>query len=127
MSAQNTSVTGQSTKSIYAYALPRDWDGAPGGLVLKGSDFVLVSTAAQYAQVLELQGQPILITRKFSVTDSRGSMRLLLGGLIEPWRWRRALLNENISRLAVLPGDGAWVFRVAAILARTRLISIRAN
>ena len=120
MSAQETSVQGKLARPVGAYALPRNWDGE-GSISIKNVDFVLVSTPAQYAHVLELQGQPILITRKFSVTDSRGSMRLLLGRLIEPWRWRRALLNENITRLVVLRGEGAWVFRVAAILARTRL------
>ena len=120
MSAHGISAKGKVAHPINAYALPRNWD-SDETLAVNDVDFVLVSTPAQYAHVLELQGQPILITRKFSVTDSRGSMRLLLGRLIEPWRWRRALLNENITSLTVLRGEGAWVFRVAAVLARTRL------
>jgi hypothetical protein len=124
MTTQSSSIT-SATRQITAYALPRNWQSAKADVVLKTADFVLVSTTLQYKHVIEVMGQPILITRKFSVTDSRGSMRLLLGGLIEPWRWRRALLNENITSLRILRGEGSWVFRIAAILSRTRYTNLR--
>ncbi|TFC05566.1 hypothetical protein E3O42_03170 [Cryobacterium adonitolivorans] len=109
--------------TVLACAVPRTWASEPGSTAAIGSevssfDFVLVFNANQYRQVLEAAGQPILITRDFSVTDRRGKLRLRLGRLIEPWRLRRTLLNEGVSRLTILPGPGALAYRVAAIMGR---------
>lgn len=98
---------------------------------LAACDFVLVSDEAQYDAAVAAGGQPILVTRSFSVTDRRGRARLLLGGLIEPWRWRRVMLNEGIGDLTVVRGAGvpatrdALGFRVAAALAHARTASAR--
>jgi hypothetical protein len=110
---------------IAACALPKDWRQAVNPLRHDLFDYVLAATPAQYESVLEHGGQPILITRRFSVTDSRGSLRLLLGGLIEPWRWRRVLLNEGIGMLHVYQGDRSWVYKIAALLSRTSVTTSR--
>ncbi|HEY0248649.1 MAG TPA: hypothetical protein VGC45_10345 [Gryllotalpicola sp.] len=110
------------TREVRALAIPGGVDvaGMPRERLVAG-DFVLVSDADQYAAAVAAGAQPILVTLSFSVTDSRGRMRLLLGDLLAPWRWRRVLLNEGITRLTVVPGRGGLRFRVAAALARTRV------
>jgi hypothetical protein len=122
-------MSGAATGQVRALALPQaaEAERIPAPL-LAASEFVLVSNATQYATVTESGGQPILVTRSFSVTDSRGRARLLLGALIGPWRWRRVLLNEGIGALAIVGGGGAAAFRgalgfrVAAALAGTRVV-----
>lgn len=109
--------------TVLACAVPRTWSSvrATGSaLVVEPSafDFVLVFNADQYRDVLAASGQPILITRDFSVTDRRGKLRLRLGRFIEPWRLRRTLLNEGVTRLTIVPGPGAVAYRIAALLGR---------
>lgn len=113
----------RTATTVLACAVPRTWASAHGsadaiGSALSTFDFVLVFNADQYLQVLAADGQPILITRDFSVTDRRGKLRLRLGRLIEPWRLRRTLLNEGVTRLTILPGPGALAYRIAAIMGR---------
>ncbi|GAA4166167.1 hypothetical protein GCM10022286_30390 [Gryllotalpicola daejeonensis] len=119
-------------RQVRALALPRagDVDRIPREL-LAAADFVLVSHQDQYRQAVKAGAQPILVTRSFSVTDSRGRARLLLGALIGPWRWRRVLLNEGIGSLAIA-GDGglpsvrgALGFRIAALLAGIAVVRPR--
>ena len=114
--------TTRTSSSVLACAVPRTWSLAtssgPTLRDLSAFDFVLVFNADQYQDVLRESGQPILITRDFSVTDRRGKLRLRLGRLIEPWRLRRTLLNEGVTRLTIVPGPGALAYRVAAVLGR---------
>ena len=109
--------------TVLACAVPRTWSSVrstDGAIVVDPSayDFVLVFNADQYRDVLADSGQPILITRDFSVTDRRGKLRLRLGRIIEPWRLRRTLLNEGVTRLTIVPGPGALAHRIAAVLGR---------
>jgi len=127
-------VAGIAQRPARALALPRAAavDRIPRSL-LAAADFVLVSTEDQYGHVVAAGAQPILVTRSFSVTDSRGRARLLLGALLGPWRWRRVLLNEGIGSLAIAGGGGieaargAIGFRLAALLAGTRVVRPRAE
>jgi hypothetical protein len=106
--------------NVTACALPVDGTSLPT-IPYARFDFVLVPSREIYETVSGLGGQPILTPLRFSVTDTRGRLRLLLGGLLEPWRWRRVLLNEGITSLVVYKGRRSWVFTVAARLARTRV------
>jgi hypothetical protein len=119
MTANNPVKVQPVGRVISACALPRNWRLANSPINGTLFDFVLVSSEVQYAEVLSGGGQPILITRQFSVTDRRGRVRLLLGGLIEPWRWRRVLLNEGINALHIFSGERSWIFTAAARLAQT--------
>lgn len=116
----------RTQSTVLACAVPRTWssvraaDGAVG-VDPAAYDFVLVFNADQYRMVLAASGQPILITRDFSVTDRRGKLRLRLGRIIEPWRLRRTLLNEGVTRLTIVPGPGALAYRIAAVLGRVPL------
>jgi hypothetical protein len=108
---------------VEACAVPRSWPfgddlDIPKVRDLASFDFVLVFDARQYQLVLQAEGQPILITRDFSVTDRRGKMRLRLGRLLEPWRLRRTLLNEGVTKLTIISGPGAIAYRLAALMGR---------
>ena len=83
-------------------------------------EFVLVANPALYTPLVDAGAQPILLSRGFSETDARGRNRLKLGPVIEPWRWRRVLMNENVDRLTIRWGTGALAMIVGAILAGTR-------
>lgn len=116
-----------TTSAVLACAVPRTWSSTPataGATVVDPSayDFVLVFNEEQYRDVLAGSGQPILITRDFSVTDRRGKLRLRLGRIIEPWRLRRTLLNEGVTRLTIVPGPGALAHRIAAVLGRVPVV-----
>lgn len=112
-----------------ARALPPGWTTArvahegPSSAV-QGFDVVLVSSREQYQAVAELGGDPILITRDFSATDRRGKLRLRLGVLLVPWRWRRTLLNEGVGELVVSNGLGSTAFHLAARLGRVHVTTV---
>ena len=112
-----------STQTVTALALPKDWQvkASEAGDGFSKFDFVLVQSEVQYRAVVGETGQPILITRDFSVTDRRGKLRLRLGKLIEPWRWRRTLLNEGISTVYLADKRGLAPVRIAARLAKVRV------
>jgi hypothetical protein len=116
-----------SRRDVLARALPSEWNVDRGRAEeerLRVSRFgiVLVRTPEQYEEVIALGGQPVIIHRQFSVTDSRGSLRLRLGSLLEPWRWRRTLLNEGVSQLVVSRGGRRSVFVAAARLASVKVL-----
>jgi hypothetical protein len=117
-----------SRRDVLARALPSEWDIDRGRteearLHVARFGIVLVRTPEQYADVLALGGQPVIIHRQFSVTDSRGSLRLRLGALLEPWRWRRTLLNEGVSDLVVSRGGRRSTFVIAARLAAVGVLT----
>ncbi|MCS5735572.1 hypothetical protein [Herbiconiux daphne] len=114
-----------AVRDTRAMALPKDFAGSTPPVRIPDPasfDFVLVSTSDQYEYALSVGAQPILITRDFSVTDRRGKLRLRLGKLIEPWRWRRTLLNEGVTELTVPRAGGSASFRIASRLAKVRVI-----
>jgi hypothetical protein len=116
-----------SRRDVLARALPTEWDlerGRQEDARVHVSRFglVLVRAPEQYDAVIRLGGQPVIIHRQFSVTDSRGSLRLRLGAVLEPWRWRRTLLNEGVSALHVSPGGHRSTFVIAARLAAVNLL-----
>jgi hypothetical protein len=116
-----------SRRDVLARALPTEWDleyGRREDARVHVSRFglVLVRAPEQYEAVIRLGGQPVIIHRQFSVTDSRGSLRLRLGALLEPWRWRRTLLNEGVSALHVSPGGRRSTFVIAARMAAVSVL-----
>lgn len=116
-----------SRPDVLARALPAEWDlergrGEDARIHVSRFGLVLVRAPEQYEAVIQLGGQPVIIHRQFSVTDSRGSLRLRLGAMLEPWRWRRTLLNEGISALHVSPGGRRSTFVIAARLARVGVV-----
>jgi hypothetical protein len=117
-----------SRRDVLARALPSEWDIERGRteerrLHVARFGIVLVRTRDQYEDVLALGGQPVIIHRQFSVTDARGSLRLRLGALLEPWRWRRTLLNEGVSDLVVSRGGRRSTFVIAARLAAVGVLA----
>ncbi|WP_043669140.1 hypothetical protein [Clavibacter michiganensis] len=116
-----------SNRDVLARALPTEWDlehgrGEDARIHVSRFGLVLVRAPEQYDAVIQLGGQPVIIHRQFSVTDSRGSLRLRLGAMLEPWRWRRTLLNEGISALHVPRGARRSTFVIAARMARVSIV-----
>jgi hypothetical protein len=91
----------------------------------KNRSLCLVTRADHFELLEELGLDVALVPRRFSVTDSKADARARLGRLIMPWRWRRLLLNEGVTRLAVPVGLWPAPIILGALLAGVRVRWVR--
>ena len=85
--------------------------------------FTLVSTLADYDALTAAGQNSILIQRRPSSHFSVPLVVRLAGPLIMPWRWRRVLLNEGITTVAIPRSLASTPLAVAALLARSRIVT----
>jgi hypothetical protein len=91
----------------------------------KNRALCLVTRADHFERLEELGLDVALVPRRFSVTDSRADRRARLGRLIMPWRWRRLLLNEGVTRLSAPIGFWPLPIMVGALMAGVRVRWVR--
>ncbi|WP_069385814.1 hypothetical protein [Cellulosimicrobium cellulans] len=91
---------------------------------LPATDYVLVTSEADWLAVDRAGLAPVATHVRFSVTDARSDVAARLGRLVMPWRWRRTILNTGIREVRYGPGAPAAPL-LGALLAGSRVVRER--
>jgi hypothetical protein len=104
-----------TTQPAVVAAMLLDADQDPAGWLY------LVTASEDFERLERLGCDVALMPLRFSVTDARAAWRARLGRLIMPWRWRRLLLNEGVTRIRAPRRPSSVPVVLGALLAGARV------